>query len=139
MEFPHSDIAGSKVAQHLPDAYRSYATSFIAFRNLGIRHILLISRSDPKVFWIGFFVNALFPSTAFLIILNAIEELILTCYSVFKFLSLARPRFSRENFGGLTPGEYSFGAHSLEVNPLKDSGFSFLPPPYAWAKMENPR
>ena len=28
--FPHSEIAGSKVATHLPDAYRSYATSFIA-------------------------------------------------------------------------------------------------------------
>ena len=28
--FPHSDIAGSKVAQHLPDAFRRYAASFIA-------------------------------------------------------------------------------------------------------------
>ncbi len=28
--FPHSEISGSKVARHLPKAYRSYATSFIA-------------------------------------------------------------------------------------------------------------
>jgi len=28
--FPHSEISGSKVATHLPEAYRSYATSFIA-------------------------------------------------------------------------------------------------------------
>lgn len=29
-KFPHSEISGSKVAMHLPEAYRSYATSFIA-------------------------------------------------------------------------------------------------------------
>ena len=29
-EFPHSEISGSKVAWHLPEAYRSFATSFIA-------------------------------------------------------------------------------------------------------------
>ena len=40
--FPHSEIAGSKVARHLPDAYRRHATSFIAFQNLGIHHMLLI-------------------------------------------------------------------------------------------------
>ena len=28
--FPHSEISGSSVAQHLTGAYRSYATSFIA-------------------------------------------------------------------------------------------------------------
>ena len=28
--FPHSDISGSKVARHLPEAYRRQATSFIA-------------------------------------------------------------------------------------------------------------
>ena len=28
--FPHSEISGSKVAKHLPEAYRSNATSFIA-------------------------------------------------------------------------------------------------------------
>ena len=50
MEFPHSDIAGSKVAQHLPAAYRSYATSFIAFRNLGIRHILLFPAPIQRFF-----------------------------------------------------------------------------------------
>jgi hypothetical protein len=27
---PHSEIPGSKVATHLPEAYRSYATSFFA-------------------------------------------------------------------------------------------------------------
>ena len=29
--FPHSEIFGSKIAQHLPEAYRSYTTSFIVF------------------------------------------------------------------------------------------------------------
>ena len=29
--FPHSDISGSKVARHLPEAYRRQATSFITF------------------------------------------------------------------------------------------------------------
>jgi hypothetical protein len=39
--FPHSEISGSKVARHLPEAYRSYATSFIAFLIQGIHHMLL--------------------------------------------------------------------------------------------------
>lgn len=30
MGFPHSEIFGSKVTRHLPEAYRSQATSFIA-------------------------------------------------------------------------------------------------------------
>lgn len=34
--FPHSDIAGSKLARQLPDAYRSRTTSFIAFISQGI-------------------------------------------------------------------------------------------------------
>jgi len=34
--FPHSEISGSKVANHLPEAYRRYATSFIATSSLGI-------------------------------------------------------------------------------------------------------
>ena len=42
-EFPHSEIAGSKVARHLPDAYRSHATSFIVTSSLGIHHTLLVS------------------------------------------------------------------------------------------------
>ena len=29
--FPHSEISGSKVAKHLPEAYRSFTTSFIAY------------------------------------------------------------------------------------------------------------
>ena len=29
--FPHSEIFGSKVARHLPEAYRRHAASFIAF------------------------------------------------------------------------------------------------------------
>ena len=40
-EFPHSEIAGSKVASHLPDAYRRHATSFIAASSQGIHHMLL--------------------------------------------------------------------------------------------------
>jgi hypothetical protein len=34
--FPHSDIFGSKVARHLPEAYRRHATSFIT--SLESRH-----------------------------------------------------------------------------------------------------
>ena len=34
--FPHSEISGSKVARHLPEAYRSFATSFIATFSQGI-------------------------------------------------------------------------------------------------------
>src|SRR3989344_3843937 len=41
MGFPHSEISGSKVARHLPEAYRSHATSFIAFWSQGIHHTLL--------------------------------------------------------------------------------------------------
>jgi hypothetical protein len=36
--FPHSDIFGSKVARHLPEAYRRHAASFIAFSSQGIHH-----------------------------------------------------------------------------------------------------
>ena len=36
MGFPHSEISGSKVAWHLPEAYRSFTTSFIATFSLGI-------------------------------------------------------------------------------------------------------
>ncbi len=38
MGFPHSEISGSQVATHLPEAYRSYATSFIAIWCQGIHH-----------------------------------------------------------------------------------------------------
>ncbi len=41
IEFPHSEITGSKVASHLPDAYRRHATSFIALISQGIRHSLI--------------------------------------------------------------------------------------------------
>ena len=36
--FPHSEIFGSKVARHLPEAYRRHATSFVAFSSQGIHH-----------------------------------------------------------------------------------------------------
>ena len=36
--FPHSEIPGSKVATHLPEAYRRYAASFIAALCQGIHH-----------------------------------------------------------------------------------------------------
>ena len=39
--FPHSEISGSKVARHLPETYRSHATSFIAILSQGIHHTLL--------------------------------------------------------------------------------------------------
>ena len=43
---PHSDIAGSKLARQLPDAYRSHATSFIAFLCQGIHHTPLVTYSS---------------------------------------------------------------------------------------------
>jgi len=36
--FPHSEISGSKVARHLPGAYRSHATPFFASISQGIHH-----------------------------------------------------------------------------------------------------
>ncbi len=39
--FSHSEITGSKVASHLPDAYRRHATSFVASISLGIHHSLI--------------------------------------------------------------------------------------------------
>ncbi len=44
MGFPHSEISGSKVAKHLPEAYRSYAASFIVTMCQGIHHTPLIAR-----------------------------------------------------------------------------------------------
>ena len=46
--FPHSDIFGSKVARHLPEAYRRHAASFIVFQSQGIHHMLLISYQEIK-------------------------------------------------------------------------------------------
>src|SRR3989338_2861621 len=43
---PHSEIPGSKVAKHLPEAYRSHAASFIASLCQGIHHRLLITCPD---------------------------------------------------------------------------------------------
>ena len=39
--FPHSDIPGSKLATQLPEAYRSYATSFIGLLSQGIHQLPL--------------------------------------------------------------------------------------------------
>ena len=39
---PHSEISGLQVAWHLPEAYRSQTTSFIAFFSLGIHHTPLL-------------------------------------------------------------------------------------------------
>ncbi len=36
--FPHSDISGSKVARHLPETFRSRATSFVVSSSQGIHH-----------------------------------------------------------------------------------------------------
>ena len=50
--FPHSEISGSKVARHLPEAYRSYATSFIASYSQGIHRTPLnfLSRNLKIIF-----------------------------------------------------------------------------------------
>ena len=37
--FPYSDISGSKVARHLPEAYRRHAASFIALKSQGIHRM----------------------------------------------------------------------------------------------------
>ncbi len=44
--FPHSEIPGSQVATHLTEAYRCYATSFIAFSSQGIHHSPLFPSCD---------------------------------------------------------------------------------------------
>ncbi len=41
LRFPHSEISGSKVARHLPEAYRRHAASFIAVLCQGIHHMPL--------------------------------------------------------------------------------------------------
>ncbi len=43
MGFPHSEISGSKLDNQLPEAYRRLSASFIAFKSLGIHHLLLVS------------------------------------------------------------------------------------------------
>ena len=49
--FPHSDIPGSKVARHLPEAYRNHATSFIASTSQGIHHTpLVLPRSKISIY-----------------------------------------------------------------------------------------
>src|SRR3989338_4953206 len=52
--FPHLEISGSKVANHLPEAYRRYAASFIALFSLGIHHTPLLRtparNSENRVF-----------------------------------------------------------------------------------------
>ena len=58
MGFPHSDISGSKVARHLPEAYRRHAASFIASSSQGIHHTLLDSRQEIQkpqymLAWLG--------------------------------------------------------------------------------------
>ena|SRR3989344_605524 len=40
---PHSEIPGSKVAHHLPEAYRRHAASFIASSSQGIHHTPLFA------------------------------------------------------------------------------------------------
>ncbi len=54
--FPHSDIPGSKVARHLPGAYRSHATSFIAFRSQGIHHLPLIKCASISFFKLPYLI-----------------------------------------------------------------------------------
>ena len=41
MRFPHSEISGSKIIRHLPEAYRRQIASFIAILNQGIHRTLL--------------------------------------------------------------------------------------------------
>jgi hypothetical protein len=41
IRFPHSEIPGSKVGSHLPEAYRRHPTAFIASISQGIHHLPL--------------------------------------------------------------------------------------------------
>ena len=55
MGFPHSEISGSKVARHLPEAYRRHATSFIAISSQGIHHTPLnFLLGNPKTILLYF-------------------------------------------------------------------------------------
>ena len=47
IELPHSEILGLTVAEHLPEAYRSHAASFVATLCQGIHHMLLMHRTHP--------------------------------------------------------------------------------------------
>ena len=47
-EFPHSEIFGSKVARHLPEAFRRQAASFIALWSQGIHHMRFHSCGEWK-------------------------------------------------------------------------------------------
>ena len=53
IRFPHSEIPGSKVARHLPEAFRSHATSFIAFRSRGIHHLLISKLIKSQKPWLA--------------------------------------------------------------------------------------
>ena len=54
--FPHSEISGSKVAWHLPEAYRSNATSFLATFSQGIHRTPLnfLLRNLKTTFLVSF-------------------------------------------------------------------------------------
>ena len=62
--FPHSEIPGSTVARHLPRAYRSHATSFIASRPRGIHHLPINNPGShlrfPYLIFKGLFVSLIF-------------------------------------------------------------------------------
>ena len=80
-EFPHSEIPGSKVAQHLPEAYRSNATSFIALTSQGIHHLPLIE------YWLATH-NYCFFIFHFTLPLFSLENKVpLPCDSIVKVLS----------------------------------------------------
>jgi hypothetical protein len=49
MGLPHSDISGSKLAKQLPEAYRRYAASFIAFFSQGIHRTPLLRTPMTEV------------------------------------------------------------------------------------------
>ncbi len=106
---PHSEIPGSSVATHLPEAYRRYAASFIAFWCLGIHHSPLC---QPSQCW--FNLNA---------DLNFILSLYL--YYVLRFSNFSNS-FSRKNRLGSSgfPSPKSDGFRPLETLVL--SRYSFV-------------
>ena len=75
----HSEIAGSKVAGHLPDAYRRQTASFIAFFSLGI-HRTPLSRISLEILGTACLI--------FLQLFNLQKDPATPCLEVWTFLCL---------------------------------------------------
>ena len=88
VRFPHSEISGSNAAQRLPEAYLSYATSFIAVMCQGIHHTPLnaINRPSQRLRY------------------NDRDILLLACFIVWNY---------QTTFGGIALGETKTASRGL--------------------------